>query len=92
MLSTRDRSSWRAFRWGAIAAILIAPAIAMQFTAEMAWDAADFALLALLLVGAGLVYEVVAARLPRASHRAIAGAAAVFVVLVGWADAAVGIF
>lgn len=91
MLSTQNRTPWRAIRWGTIAAILAAPAIAMQFTAGMAWDAADFALLALLLGGAGLIFEIAATQVR--TTRGLAAVAGVlgFGVLFVWADAAVGV-
>ena len=43
---------WRLALWGAICAIVLTPLVAMQFTNEVKWDAADFAF-AILLLGAG---------------------------------------
>ena len=40
--------------------ILLLPLLAMQFTDEVVWDLADFAIAGVLLFGAGLMYELVA--------------------------------
>jgi hypothetical protein len=38
--------------WGAAALVWLAPLVAMQFSAEMAWDGFDFALLGVMLLAA----------------------------------------
>ena len=83
---------WRAVIWAGIAMLLVLPLIAMQFSSEMAWDRADFAMAAALLIGGGLLYEGVAlfTRNPRA--RAIIGLGIAVGVALIWAEAAVGIF
>lgn len=83
---------WRAMIWGGIAMLLVLPLIAMQFSPEMRWDAADFAMAGALLIGGGLLFEGVAlfTRNPRA--RAIIGLGIAVGVALIWADAAVGIF
>src|SRR3546814_9274645 len=48
---------WRRARWIAIAAILVLPFLAMQWTDEVTWTAADFAVAGILLVGANILYE-----------------------------------
>jgi len=78
--------------WGLIAGLLLLPLIAMQFTREVAWDAADFAFAGVLLVGAGLIFELVAWRTKTLAWRLAIGGALVFAVLLIWADAAVGVF
>lgn len=92
LVNTERGPKWRLVMWAAIASLLLAPLVAMQFTREMAWDGADFAFAALLLIGAGLVFEV-AAQLTQ-SRRALAmvGACVAGLVLLVWADAAVGVF
>jgi len=47
---------WRLLGWGAAGALLLAPAIAKQFTHEVSWSAFDFAFAAAMLgvVGLGL--------------------------------------
>lgn len=79
--------------WSAVGLILLTPLAAMQFTSEVAWDAQDFLFAAVLLIGAGLLLELLLlwkARTPLV-RLALAGAV-VLAVLVIWAEAAVGIF
>jgi hypothetical protein len=92
MTSAMSRKPWRPALWGAIAAVLIAPAVAMRFTTEVAWTASDFLFAGLLLVGAGLVWEAAAATLRRPLYRRAAAGLIVAAVLVVWAQGAVGIF
>ena len=83
---------WRLLMWGLIAGLLLLPLIAMQFTREVAWDAADFAFAAGLLIGAGLLFELAASRTRKLAWRLAIGGALIFAVLLIWADAAVGVF
>jgi hypothetical protein len=88
----RDRViGWRLPLWGAIAALLLLPLIAMQFTAEVAWTASDFAAAAVLLGGAGAGIELVMrhARKPRTKAALVVA----MVALAGliWLQGAVGI-
>ena len=56
---------WKALRmlgWSAVALILLAPAVAMQFTDGVNWTASDFVLAGALLIGGGAVIELVAWR------------------------------
>lgn len=89
---TRRAGSLRRMRWSAIALTLILPAVAMRFTREVNWTAFDFAVAAILLCGAGLIYELAASRITRGTHRAGVAALIGTVVLVAWAQAAVGVF
>lgn len=50
-------SGWRAIRWAAVATLLAAPAIAMQFTREVNWSAGDFLFMGLLLASVVGLYE-----------------------------------
>ncbi|HEY1072935.1 hypothetical protein [Brevundimonas sp.] len=83
---------WRPALWGLIAALLLLPLIAMQFTREAAWDAADFAFAGVLLIGAGLIFELTAWWTKKRVWRLAIGAVLVLAVLLIWADAAVGVF
>lgn len=88
---TSAEQAQRFVMWAAIAAVLLLPLLAMQFTDEVAWTPADFAFAAALLGSAGLIYEAVAARTRVSLHRKIVGAAIIIVVVVVWAQGAVGI-
>jgi len=46
--------------WAAVPLILLLPAVAMMFTSEVQWTASDFILAGAVLIGAGLVLELVA--------------------------------
>jgi hypothetical protein len=73
-----------------VSLLLLVPLVAMQFTDEVAWSLTDFATAAVLLFGAGLTYLTVTQNTP---SRRLAVAAAVLVVLVlVWAELAVGVF
>ena len=47
----------RILGWLGVAAILIAPAIAMRFTTEVNWTQSDFVFAGILLIGGGAVVE-----------------------------------
>lgn len=89
---TRRDQSWRLARWSVIAAILLLPLIAMQFTDQVQWTAFDFLAMGVLLGGAGLLFELVAWKVRKPAHRLLLAAGIVGVVLVIWVEAAVGIF
>lgn len=72
--------------------ILLIPLVAMQFTDEVNWNLADFAVIGALLLGTGFAYELIRRKMSNPTHRAIAGAVLVLAMLVVWADLAVGIF
>lgn len=83
---------WRLVLWGTLAAPLLFSAVAMQFTAEVNWGPGDFVLAAALLGLTGLGLELAArARLSRAG-RIAAGGAILALLLVIWAELAVGLF
>ena len=87
----RQESRWRVAVWGAAAFVLLLPAVAMQFTEEVAWDIADFAIFGAMLVGACGTYEL-ASRLTRNSaYRAAVGVALVAAFILIWLNLAVGI-
>lgn len=82
----------RAMLWGAIVALLILPVVAMQFTREVNWGAEDFAAAAVLLGGTGLALEGAARLLIDPGKRLIAAVVILGVLLLVWAELAVGIF
>jgi hypothetical protein len=73
------------------ALILMVPLLAMQFTDEVDWDLTDFVVIGALLIGTGLMYELIKTRV-NARYRAVIVVALVAVMLLIWAELAVGIF
>lgn len=82
----------RTLLWGTIVTLLILPAIAMLFTAEVSWGAEDFAAAAVLLGGTGFALELAARLLVDPGKRAFAALVIVAALLLVWAELAVGIF
>jgi len=72
--------------------LLIVPAVAMQFTSEVNWGPMDFAIAAALLFGTGLLCEFVMRRVTTLKHRIAICAGILVVLLLVWAELAVGIF
>lgn len=87
----RPLPAWRLAMWSAVAALLLAPLVAMQFTDSVAWTASDFAVAAALLIGAALVYELASRLTSRPAWRLAIGAAILTAVALIWAQGAVGI-
>lgn len=86
---------WKALRilgWGSVALILLAPAVAMQFTDEVDWTASDFVFAGILLVGGATVIEVVAWKVRNPVVRIGFALAIVAAVALVWIQGAVGIF
>ena len=76
----------------AVALLLLIPFIAMQFTDEVKWTLSDFVVVGGLLLGTGLMCELVIRKVKKIEYRiAICGAilAAFFLI---WLELAVGIF
>lgn len=78
--------------WSGVAVVLLAPLIAMRFTDEVNWTAFDFAFAGVLLVGAGLLLELIVWQARRPMVRAGLALVVVAAVLLIWADGAVGLF
>ena len=71
--------------------LLLIPLIAMQFTNEVKWDLADFIIMGVLLVGTGLLIELVLRKVKKIEQRiAICGVLLIALLLI-WAELAVGI-
>jgi hypothetical protein len=73
------------------AAILMVPLLGMQFSAEVDWSPADFALMGALLCGTGVLLVLVARNVANRRYRMLAGAALVLALLLVWAELAVGV-
>lgn len=79
----------RLILWGGVAAVLLAPPIAMLFTNEVHWGLLDSALAGGLLLLVGLVFELTAER--SLAFRAAFGIGVLNTLGLVWLNAAVGI-
>ena len=87
---------WRGNRsriaaWTTAALLLLLPLIAMQFTDQVVWDAADFAIFGALLLGAGVTFELAAKMTGNTAYRFAVGVALAAAFLLVWVNGAVGI-
>lgn len=85
------RSGWRIVGWSAAVLLLLAPLVAMQFTDEVAWSVADFAVAAALVLSTGLAYEMAVRTTSDTAYRAGVGVALVGAFLLVWLSLGVGI-
>jgi hypothetical protein len=86
---------WKILRmlgWSAVALIMLAPAVAMQFSSEVNWTASDFIFAGVLLIGGGALIELVAWRVKNPVIRIGFSLFVIAVVGLVWVEAAVGIF
>ena len=72
--------------------LLLIPLIAMQFTNEVNWNLADFVVAAVILLGTGLICELVMRKVKKTNHRIILCAAILVALLLIWIELAVGLF
>jgi hypothetical protein len=84
-------SPWRIAAWGTAALVLLLPLVAMQFTAEVDWDGADFIFAGVLICSVGLTYELAVRKTSSAPYRAGVAVALAAAFLLVWATGAVGI-
>ena len=68
------------------------PFIGMQFSSEVNWSLFDFLVMGVLLLGVGLLFELVLRKVPKKSHRIALLIIILMVFLIIWAELAVGIF
>jgi uncharacterized membrane protein len=80
----------RILGWSLVAILLLLPAIAMQFTDEVNWTASDFLFAAVLLIGTGMVCELIVRRSKNNAYRMAAVLALAAAFLLTWSNAAVG--
>ena len=71
--------------------ILLLPLTAMQFTDEVNWSLADFAVAGELLFGAGIVFKLAVRKTANITYRLAAGVAVATVLLLVWMNLAVGL-
>lgn len=87
----RSRNPLRIVIWSLAAFALLMPLIAMRFTSEVDWDAADFVVFgAMLLVVCG-GYELATRMTGNGAYRLAAGIALLGAFLLTWMNLAVGI-
>jgi peptidoglycan/LPS O-acetylase OafA/YrhL len=72
--------------------ILLIPLIAMQFTKEVNWTLLDFIVAGILLLGTGLLCDLVSRKVNKIVYRIVICAAILAVLLLIWVQLAVGIF
>lgn len=82
---------WRIAGWGFAAALIVTPAVAMQFTSEVKWTALDFVFAAVMIGGTGLLIELAVRRSRNWAYRGGAALALAAAFLLVWINAAVGI-
>ena len=75
-----------------VALILLIPFIAGQFTDEVKWTGSDFAAAGVLLLGTGLMCELVMRKIKKIEYRIVVCAALLLALLLIWLELAVGIF
>lgn len=73
------------------ALILLIPLIAMQFTDEVNWSLLDFVLAGTLLLGTGLICELVLRKVKKTGLRVAICVTVLLILLFIWAELAVGI-
>lgn len=75
-----------------VALLLLIPLIAMQFTNEVDWKLLDFVVMGVLLLGTGLLCELVLRKVKKFEYRIAICAVILVVLFLTWAELAVGIF
>jgi len=75
-----------------VALLLLIPLIAMQFTDEVNWTLIDFVVAGFLLLATGLMSELVIRKVNNIKYRIAICIALLVVLLLVWAELAVGIF
>jgi len=72
--------------------LLLIPLIAMQFSPEVDWKLFDFIVMGGLLLGTGLLCELVLRKVKKTEHRILICGAILVALFLIWAELAVGIF
>ncbi|MBW2937686.1 hypothetical protein KXJ69_06180 [Aureisphaera sp. CAU 1614] len=72
--------------------LLLIPLVAMQFSEEVNWTLADFLVAGVLLYGTGLLCELILRKVKKVKLRVALCIAIIIVLLLIWAEMAVGIF
>ena len=72
--------------------LLLIPFTAMQFTDEVNWSLSDFVIAGVLLLGTGLLCELVVRKVKKLEYRIGLSALLLLGLLLIWLELAVGIF
>ena len=72
--------------------LLLVPLVAMLFTNEVSWEVSDFAVAGALLIGAGLIIEIVIRKVKQPGPRLILIFSIVVLLFLIWVELAVGLF
>ncbi|MCM2302574.1 MAG: hypothetical protein NDI80_08110 [Flavobacteriaceae bacterium] len=72
--------------------LLLIPLVAMQFTNEVDWNIFDFTIMGILLLGTGLLIELVLRKVKDGINRILISVIVLLVFFLVWAELAVGIF
>jgi len=72
--------------------LLLIPLVAMQFTDEVNWTALDFVVAGFLLLGTGLIFDLIIRNIKNTKYRIAISVVLLLVLLLTWAELAVGIF
>lgn len=72
--------------------LLLIPLIAMQFTNQVDWKLPDFVMMGVLLLGTGLLCELVMRKVKKIGQRIVICGAILLALFLIWAELAVGIF
>lgn len=75
-----------------VAFLLLIPLIAMQFTNEISWTPFDFIIAGILLLGTGLIFDLVIRNIKNIKYQIAISVAVLIILLLIWAELAVGIF
>ena len=86
----RGRNRFRPMIWGGAAALLLLPAIAMQFTSEVNWTGSDFVVMGVMLATVCGLYELGVWLSGNTTYRAAFGIAVFTAFLTVWVNLAVG--
>jgi len=75
-----------------VAILLLIPLLAMQFTNEVTWTFSDFVVAAIMLLGTGFTIDFVLRKVTKIQYRIAICIAVLALLLLVWAELAVGIF
>jgi hypothetical protein len=77
---------------GSALALLLIPFVAMHFSNEVNWKVLDFVVAAILLMGTGLILELILRKITSRKKRIIFSLILFMILFLLWAELAVGLF